>query len=92
MQDDFDDLDDLDEFGDADELDTKLSHAQQVAILQEAIREYAKFGWRVWKQPTPYEVALRRKSGLMAREFMSLWVEEDGTVMENYAGEGGRLF
>lgn len=70
-----------------------LSHDEQVAILESAIAEYGKQGWHEWThRPTPYEVSLRRKSGLFAREFMAVWVEDDGTIMENYVGEGGRLF
>jgi len=55
-----------------------------------AIAQSKKQGWHEWTtRPTPYEVSLRRKSGLLAREFMALWVEEDGTVLTNYVGEGG---
>jgi hypothetical protein len=70
-----------------------LSHDEQIAILEKAIAEYAKQGWHEWApRPTPYETSLRRKSGLFARQFMAVWVEEDGTIMTNYAGEAGRLF
>jgi hypothetical protein len=82
----------LTETGDFDE-PVVLSHDDQVAILESAIAEYGKHGWHEWApRPTPYETSLRRKSGLFAREFMAVWVEDDGTIMENYVGEGGRLF
>ena len=72
-----------------------LSHDEQIAILDAAIAEFAKHGWHVWKRDepnfNPYEVALRRKTGLFAREFMALWVEDDGQIATNYVGEGGRI-
>jgi hypothetical protein len=47
----------------------------------------------VYGRVGPYEVCLRRKSGLTARQFLPLWVEEDGSLRTNAAGvmEGGRL-
>ena len=70
----------------------KLSHEEQVEILEKAIAQCAREGWHEWTQrPTPYEVSLRRKTGVFARAFMALWVEEDGRVMTNYVGEGGRI-
>jgi hypothetical protein len=71
---------------------TKLSHEHQVAILNDAIREFGALGWHEWAaRPTPYETSLRRKSGVFARQFMALWVEEDGSVWTNLVGEGGSL-
>lgn len=70
-----------------------LSHDQQVAILEREIAELAKQGWHVYGRVGPYEVSLRRKSGLTARQFLPLWVEEDGSLWTNAQGvlEGGRL-
>ena len=69
-----------------------LSHEEQVEILQRAIAELRTQGWNVYKQqPTPYEVALIRKSGLFARQFMPLWVEEDGSLKTKEVLEGGRI-
>ena len=69
-----------------------VSHEEQVEILQNAIAEGAKHGWKIYKQqPTPYEVCLTRKSGLFARQFLPLWVEEDGTLQTNQVVEGGRV-
>ena len=59
---------------------TPLTHDEQVTILHSQIAELAKQGWHVHGWATPYEVSLRRKSGLMARQFMALWVEENGSV------------
>lgn len=71
---------------------TKLSPQEQVTILNDAIREFGALGWHEWAaRPTPYETSLRRKSGLFARQFMALWVEEDGSVWSNFVGEGGSL-
>lgn len=78
--------------GQAEATPVVLSHEEQVEILEKAIAQCAREGWHEWThRPTPYEVSLRRKSGLLAREFMALWVEEDGRVMTNHAGEGGRI-
>jgi hypothetical protein len=68
-----------------------LNHDERVAILERGIEELTKQEWRPWQRVTPYEVALKRKSGLFTREFMVLWVEDDGRLMTNYVGEGGRL-
>jgi hypothetical protein len=68
-----------------------LSHEEQVAILEQCIQELAKQGWREWQRLNACEVALKRKSGVFARQFMALWVESDGRLMTNYVGEGGRL-
>jgi hypothetical protein len=68
-----------------------LNHDERVAILERGIEELAKREWRPWQRVAPHEVALKRKSGLFTREFMVLWVEDDGTLMTNYVGEGGRL-
>jgi hypothetical protein len=70
-----------------------LSHDEQVAILEREIAALAKQGWHVYGRPTPYEVCLKRKSGLTARRFFALWVEDDGSLWTNAAGavEGGRL-
>lgn len=70
-----------------------LSHDQQVVILEREIAELAKQGWRVYGRVGPYEVCLRRKSGLTARQFLPLWVEEDGSLRTNASGvvTGGRL-
>jgi hypothetical protein len=71
---------------------TLLSHDEQVAILNSAIAELAKQGWHEWThRPTPYEVSLRRKSGLFARQFIALWVEDDGTLQNGGILEGGRV-
>jgi hypothetical protein len=72
---------------------SRISHDQQVAILEREIRELAKEGWHIHGRVGPYEVSLRRKSGLTARQFLPLWVEEDGSLWTNAAGvmEGGRL-
>jgi hypothetical protein len=57
-----------------------------------SIQEFGALGWHEWAaRPTPFETSLRRKSGLFARQFMALWVEEDGSVWTNYVGEGGSL-
>jgi hypothetical protein len=71
----------------------KLSHDEQVAILEREIAELGKQGWHVYGRVGPYEVSLRRKSGLTARQFLPLWVEEDGSLWTNASGvmEGGRL-
>jgi len=71
----------------------ELSHEEQVAILENEIAELAKQGWHLWSRATPYEVCLRRKSGLTARQFLPLWVEWDGSLWTNSVGavEGGRL-
>lgn len=78
---------------DAEASPPALSHEEQVAILRSAIAQCAKDGWKVsGQQPaSAYEVCLSRKSGLTAREFMALWVEEDGEIKTNYVGEGGRM-
>ena len=55
------------------------------------LAQFAKQGWHIHQWATPYEVSLRRKSGLTARQFMALWVEENGSVWTNYVGEGGTL-
>jgi hypothetical protein len=69
-----------------------LGHEEQVEILQRAIAELRTQGWKVYKQqPTPYEVCLVRKTGLTARQFLPLWVEEDGTLQTNEVLEGGRI-
>jgi hypothetical protein len=71
---------------------TPLPHNEQVSILESAIADFAKHGWHEWTaRPTPYSVSLRRKSGLMARQFMTVWVEDDGSVWMTYVGEGGSL-
>jgi hypothetical protein len=73
-------------------LPTVLSDDEQVAILENAIAELAKQGWHEWThRPTPYEVSLRRKSGLFARQFIALWVEADGTLKNGGILEGGRV-
>jgi hypothetical protein len=70
-----------------------LSHDEQVVILEREIAELAKQGWHVYGRVGPYEVSLRRKSGLTARQFLPLWVEEDGSLWTNAGGvvTGGRL-
>jgi hypothetical protein len=68
-----------------------LNHDERVAILERGIEELAKHEWRPWQRVTPYEVVLKRKSGLFKREFMALWVEDNGRLMTNYVGQGGRL-
>ena len=69
-----------------------LSHEDQVAILEDALAELAKQWWHEWTyRPTPYEVSLRRKTGLFARQFMSVWVEDDGELVTHFDGEAGRL-
>lgn len=71
----------------------KLSDKEQAAILDREIAALAKQGWHTYGRPTPFEVSLRRKSGLTARQFLTLWVEEDGSLWTNQFGvmEGGRL-
>lgn len=69
----------------------RLSHDEQVAILDNAIAELAKQGWYVHGRPTPYEVSLMRKTGLFARQALPLWVEEDGTLQNGGIYEGGRI-
>ena len=71
----------------------KLDDKEQVAILDREITALARKGWHIYGRPTPYEVTLRRKSGLTARQFLALWVEEDGSLWTNQHGvmEGGRL-
>lgn len=69
-----------------------LSQEEQVEILQRTIAELRKQGWKVYKQqPTPYEVCLTRKTGLFARQFMPLWVEDDGSLKTNEILEGGHI-
>ena len=68
------------------------SHEHQVAILEHALAELAKQGWHEWTyRPTPYEVSLRRKTGLFARQFTSVWVEDDGELVTRFDGEAGCL-
>jgi hypothetical protein len=70
-----------------------LSHDEQVAILEREIAELVKQKWHVYGRPTPYEVTLRRKTGLTARQFLPLWVQTDGSLWTNAQGAetGGRL-
>jgi hypothetical protein len=70
-----------------------LSDEEQIVILDREIARLSKQGWEIEGRPTPYEVCLRRKSGLTARQFLPLWVEDDGSVWTNAGGvmEGGRL-
>lgn len=70
-----------------------LSLDAQVAILEHEIEELAEEGWRIYGRAGPYEVCLTRRSGLTARQFLPLWVEEDGSLWTNASGavEGGRL-
>lgn len=70
-----------------------LSHDEQVVILEREIAELARQGWHVYGRAGPYGVCLRRESGLTARQFLPLWVEEDGSLRTNASGvvTGGRL-
>lgn len=79
--------------GASQQVPTQLSDDQQVAILDREIAELAKEGWRTHVRPTPFEVSLKRKSGLTARQFFTLWFEADGGLWTNQFGvmEGGRL-
>lgn len=65
-----------------------LSHDEQAAILERAIKQLALQRWKPNGRPTPYEVCMRRKN-FLTREFMAVWVEEDGQVFTKYVGSGG---
>jgi hypothetical protein len=69
-----------------------LSHEERVAILKRAIVEIGRTqGWKEWLAggwPEPYATSLR-KGGIFTREFITIWVEEDGTVMTQYVGGVG---
>jgi hypothetical protein len=70
-----------------------LPEDEQAAILDGEIAALTKYGWQVHGRPTPYEVSLKRNKGLTARQFLTLWVEEDGSLWTNQFGvmNGGRL-
>lgn len=68
-----------------------LSHDELVSILKRAIAELGKTqGWKEWLAawPEPYATSLR-KGGIFTRQFMTIWVEGDGTVMTQYVGGVG---
>ena len=68
------------------------AHERQVAILEDAISELAKEGWREYtERQTPYEASLRRKKGLFGREFMVVWVDQEGSVVTDQIGKEARF-
>ena len=68
------------------------AHEQHVAILDDAIAELAKEGWREYTdRQTPTEASLRRKKGLFGREFMVVWVDQDGNVVTDQIGKEARF-
>ena len=68
-----------------------LSHDELVAILKRAIAELGRTqGWKEWLAAWPEpEATSLRKGGIFSREFMTIWVEDDGTVMTQYVGGVG---
>ena len=74
-----------------DEVDPR-GHDEHVRILDAAIADLAKDGWREYMdRRVPTEASVRRKTGLFKREFMVVWVDQDGNVVRDDIGKEARF-
>ena len=66
-----------------------LSHEDQIAILNAAIKQYKEEGWYYDREGGTYGASLMRRTGILSREGMAVWVEDDGTLGTKIMGTAG---